>query len=195
MAVPPGPPVHDGRGSLEVSPATGRPDGTSVGETETDPEAAVRSVVLDQLSRSARSRSQLEDTLAKRGLPEDTSGRVLDRFEQVGLVDDVSFARDWVQGRHEKRGISRHALAHELRERGIDAETASDALNVIDDDAEYAAATRLVSAKVGGLISLPRDKQQRRLVALLARRGYSPDLTSRVVQEFLGGADGLELET
>jgi regulatory protein len=194
MAMPPGSPVHDGSAFQEGSPASGWPAGRSVVAADADPEAAVRSVVLGQLSRSARSRSQLETAVAARGLPDDVSRRVLDRFEQVGLVDDASFAQDWVQSRHKQRGMSRRAMAHELRERGVDAETVSGALDPIDDEAEHAAAAKLAGNKARTLSSLPREKQRRRLVALLARRGYSPELAFRVVQEVLQEDHDLEFE-
>jgi regulatory protein len=132
--------------------------------------------------------------VAARGLPDDVSRRVLDRFEQVGLVDDASFAQDWVQSRHKQRGMSRRAMAHELRERGVAAETVSGALDAIDDEAEHAAAAKLAGDKARTLSSLPREKQRRRLVALLARRGYSPELAFRVVQEVLQEDHDLEFE-
>ena len=49
---------------------------------------------------SARSRSELSTKLARKGVPAEVAARLLDRFEEVGLVDDQAFARSWVESRH-----------------------------------------------------------------------------------------------
>src|SRR4051794_41944259 len=83
-----------------------------------------------------RSRAQLEDKLAERGAPDELARRVLDRFEEVGLVDDTAFAVGLVRSRHQTRGLARRALAHELRSKGVDDQTAQEALATLDGDDE-----------------------------------------------------------
>ena len=61
-----------------------------------DPEAVARKILLDQLTGRARSRSDLAARLAQRDVPDEIAARLLDRFEEVGLVDDAAFARGWV---------------------------------------------------------------------------------------------------
>ncbi len=67
-------------------------------------------------------------------------GPVLDRFDEVGLVDDASYAEMIVRTRHAERGLSRRAIAVELRRRGIDEDVAADALEQVDGDDERQAA-------------------------------------------------------
>ncbi len=43
---------------------------------------------------------------------------ILDRFEEVGLVDDAQYAEMIVRTRHAERGLSRRAISTELRRRG-----------------------------------------------------------------------------
>jgi regulatory protein len=185
--MPPDRPTRARRVLRERSSTPATADGSSAQKSPADPEAVARSIVLKQLALSARSRSQLAATLAASGAPEEVSRRVLDRFEQVGLVNDTAFARDWVSSRYEQRGMSRRALAHELHQRGVDDATVVDALSVIDEEAERLAAERLVSSRLGAVASLPLDKQRRRLVGVLARRGYSSEMAVNVVREALGG--------
>src|SRR5262245_29215610 len=99
---------------------------------DADPESVARKILLDQLTGQARSRSELAGKLAKKGVPEEIAGRLLDRFEEVGLVDDSAFARDWVASRQAGRGLARRALAQELRRKGIDDEVAREALSEVD---------------------------------------------------------------
>src|SRR3954466_9093358 len=85
---------------------------------EADHEAVARKILLDQLTGQPRSRSELAAKLAKKQVPTDVASRLLDRFEEVGLVDDAAFARDWVQSRQAGRGLARRALTVELRRKG-----------------------------------------------------------------------------
>jgi regulatory protein len=141
-----------------------------------------------------RSRAQLVDKLAERGAPEDVATRVLDRFEEVGLVDDAAFAAGWVRSRHQTRGLSRRALGHELRSKGIDDETAEAALGQVGGDDERRAAEELVARRLRSVRGLPRERQVTRLAGLLARKGYGSGLALQVVREALaanaaGGTD------
>jgi regulatory protein len=153
---------------------------------EADPEAVARKILLDQLSGRARSRSDLAAKLAQRNVPTDVATRLLDRFEEVGLVDDAAFAREWVAQRQEGRGLARRALAQELRRKGIDDEVAREALGDLDETDEVEAARMLVRRRLRSVRGLENDKAVRRLVGMLARKGHSSAVAFRVVREELG---------
>jgi regulatory protein len=123
--------------------------------------------------------------MARRDVPEDVVARVLDRFTEVGLVDDVTYAEMLVRSRHTERGLARRALAHELRAKGIAPEIAEQALDQLDDDDERRTARELVARKAAGTAGLDRQRRRRRLVAMLARKGYPPGLALGVVDEVL----------
>lgn len=153
---------------------------------DADPESVARKILLDQLSIKARSRHELEERLARRNVPEEVATRLLDRFEEVGLVDDEAFARAWVESRQRTRSLARTALAVELRRKGIDDETAKSVLADVDPDDEEAAARLLVQKKLRTLRDLDPQVATRRLVGMLARKGYSPGLAFAVVRQELG---------
>ena len=152
---------------------------------EADPESVARKILLDQLTGRARTRSELAEKLAGRNVPGEIARRLLDRFEEVGLVDDAAYAREWVAQRQSCRGLARLALAQELRRKGIEDEVAREALEEIDDDDEVEAARMLVRAKLRSVRALDRDKAMRRLVGMLARKGHSSSVAFRVVKEEL----------
>lgn len=153
---------------------------------EADPEAVARKILLDQLTGQARSRKQLADKLAQKNVPLDLATRLLDRFEEVGLVDDTAFARQWVSSRQSGRGLARRALAQELRRKGIDDETAREALAEVDPGDEEAAARELVRKKLRSMSALAPEVKTRRLVGMLARKGYSPGLAFAIVRSEIG---------
>lgn len=152
---------------------------------DADQEAVARKILLDQLTGQARSRSELAGKLAKKGVPDALSERLLDRFEEVGLVDDEAFARAWVQSRQPGKGLARRALAQELRRKGVDDEVAQVALDEVDPDDEVEAARALVRRKLRTAARLDRDVAVRRLTGMLARKGYPSGVCFRVVREEL----------
>lgn len=158
---------------------------------EADPESVARKILLDQLTGRARSRAELAKKLAQRNVPAEVAERLLDRFAEVGLIDDAAFARDWIEQRQSARGLARRALAQELRRKGIDEDTAQDALAEVETEDEEAAARELVRRKIRSTRSLEPEKAVRRLVGMLARKGHSPGIAYRVVREELA-VDDLE---
>ncbi len=159
---------------------------------EPDHEAVARKILLDQLTGQARSRRELADRLARRNVPDEVAGRLLDRFEEVGLVDDEAFARSWVDSRRRTRGLARRALAQELRRKGVADETARDVLAEVDPADEEQTARALVRKKLRGLRGVDDTAAARRLAGLLARKGYPAGLAYAVVKDELAAA-GREL--
>lgn len=155
---------------------------------DADPESVARKILLDQLTGRARSRKELSDKLASRNVPRDVATAVLDRFEEVGLVDDDAFARAWVSQRQQGKGLSRRVLAQELRRKGVDDDVAKEALDEIDPADEAAAARDLVRKKMRSMRGLEDQVATRRLVGMLARKGYPPGLAFGVVREELAAA-------
>jgi regulatory protein len=152
-------------------------------DPDADPETVARLIALRLLESSPRTRSELATALAKRGVPDDAASAVLDRFTEVGLVDDEAFATAWVDSRHRSRSLARRALSAELRRKGIDPQTATDAVDRISTDDEAEAARALVRRRAATMQSLTLEVRTRRLVSMLARKGFGAGLAYRVVRE------------
>lgn len=152
---------------------------------DADPETLARKILLQRLTEQPRSRSELEKALGKRNVPDDIARRILDRFEEVGLVDDEAFARSWVESRQRTRGLAGRALAQELRRKGVDDELVRETVDDIDPDTERDNARALVRKKLRSVRNLDRQVQVRRLAGMLARKGYSSGLAYAVIREEL----------
>ncbi|OBH55503.1 recombination regulator RecX [Mycobacterium sp. E2479] len=150
--------------------------------SEPSREEQARALCLRLLTARARTRAELHGQLAKRGYPDDVSERVLDRLTCVGLVDDADFAQQWVQSRRSNAGKSKRALAAELRSKGVDNDVITSALAGLDAGAERDRAEQLVRSKLRRE-TLDGDDARvaRRLVGMLARRGYSQNSAGEVV--------------
>ncbi|GAA0657656.1 hypothetical protein GCM10010193_05370 [Kitasatospora atroaurantiaca] len=173
-AAPPEPPRERRKKKRE------RPEEESV-----DPAVRARDICLRLLTGTAKTRKQLADALRKREIPDEVAEEVLARLEEVGLIDDAAFAAAWVESRHAVRGLARRALAQELRTRGVSGEVVEQAVAQVDADDEAQAARALVDRKLRATRGLEQQARTRRLVGMLARRGYPEGLAFRVVRDAL----------
>ncbi|GID25879.1 regulatory protein [Paractinoplanes brasiliensis] len=158
------------------------------GQPEQSEGERAREICLRQLATRPRTRAELAKVLAREEISEEVIAEVLDRYDEVGIIDDAAFARAWVSSRHHGRGLARRALANELRQRGVDAEVASEALETVDDEDEAATARALVDRKLRTATG-PPDAVFRRLVGMLARKGYSAGVAIRAVKDALAERD------
>jgi regulatory protein len=147
-----------------------------------------RQIVLRQLAMAPRSRHQLRDKLRQRHCPDDVAEAVLDRMEEVGLVDDEAYAGMLVRSQQASRGLARRALARELRTKGVDDETARETLEAIDPATERELAARLVAKRLRTMHGLDVTVQTRRLAGMLARKGYPADMAMAVIREAIADA-------
>ncbi|GAA5130917.1 recombination regulator RecX [Pseudonocardia adelaidensis] len=174
-----------GRGPEELDP-------------DADPVAVAREVCLRLLTDRARTRQELATALRRKGVPDDAARTVLERFDEVGLIDDAAFAGQWVRSRHTQRGLARRAIAMELRRKGVSDEDAGEALAAVDAESEERRARELVDRKLRSMAVGTPDQRTvagRRLVGMLARKGYGAGTAYRVVKEALAerGAESDEL--
>lgn len=179
---PPGP------GAAGPQHGVGGADGISLpgGSLEQVKEASLRLLAV-----RARSRTELAQRLSAKGFASEAIEQSLDRLAEVGLIDDAEFARQWVRQRHSFSGKGRQALAQELRRKGVAPEEAAAALDDITADDEHDRATELVRRKLRTLpAGLDREKAVRRLVGMLARRGYGHSVAYTVVKAEWNAARG-----
>ncbi len=169
-------------------------------DPDADPVAAAKDICLRLLTDRSRTRLELAQALRRRGVPDDVAETVLSRFDEVGLIDDAAFAGQWVRARHTHRGLARRAIAMELRRKGVDDEVAGEALATVDAGSEDRRARELVDRKLRTVPAGTPEQRitaARRLVGMLARKGYGGAVAYRTVREALaahGAADDLPTE-
>lgn len=139
------------------------------------------------LTAAPRTRDDLARSLRQRGTPEDVVSRVLDRFVELALVDDSAYAASYVASRQRTRGLGRRALTAELRQRGVEEGAVAAAVAEISDDDERERAAELVRKRLPSLERFDRPTQERRLVGMLARKGYAAGIAYSVVRTALDG--------
>ncbi len=165
---------------------------------ETDPYTRAKTIVYNQLAYSAKTRGQLRKKLQAEGFEAELIEPLLDKFEAAKLIDDAEYAQTFVAQKSRTKKLSRAALRRELAERGVRGEEAENALAQRTDEQEREDAAELVRKKLRPGMDLSdraeKDKVTRRLLGMLARRGYSSSVSMSVIREELaayGAEDGL----
>jgi regulatory protein len=144
----------------------------------------VRERALTVLTARPRTAAELTTALLRGGGAADVVAEVVERLTAVGLVDDAAYARAYAEREAGRRGP--RAVVDALQRRGIDPALAREVAFQGDADDVRAAALAV------GRTALPRWRGldtivvERRLAALLARRGYSQGLAYAVVRELCG---------
>jgi regulatory protein len=123
--------------------------------------------------------------MRRRGVDDDVAAEILERYDEVGIIDDAAFAKAWVTSRHHAKGLSRRALAGELRRKGVASDDVGEALDELDPVTEEATARALVARRLRLDTSSSPEMLFRRLAGMLARKGYPPSLSMRLVKEAL----------
>jgi regulatory protein len=127
--------------------------------------------------------------MRKKGFTEEIVADILDRYAEVGMIDDAVFARAWVDSRHRGRGLSKRALAGELRRKGVDAELVDEAVDQVSEEDERAAALEMARRRYRSLSSQEPQAVLRKLVGMLARKGYGAGVAIPVVKQVLAEAE------
>lgn len=160
--------------------------------------AKVRERALRLLDQRSRSRHELRERLldprrvkeGEDGPDPDLVDEVLDSLTRSGLIDDEAFAREWVRQRFERRGKSSSVLRRELQNKGVSAADRESALQQIDESDERELARELARKKARSVKAVPadraeRDKELRRIVGVLARRGFPQSMALQIAREAL----------
>lgn len=156
---------------------------------ETDPYTRAKTIVYNQLAYSAKTRGQLRKKLQAEGFDTELIEPLLDKFEAAKLIDDAEYAQTFVAQKSRTKKLSRAALRRELAERGVRGEEAENALAQRTDEQEREDAAELVRKKLRPGMDLSdraeKDRATRRLLGMLARRGYSSSVSMSVIREEL----------
>jgi len=156
-------------------------------DPEADPEDVARSICLRLLTVRARTRAELRDALAARQVPEAAATKVLDRLAAVGLVDDHAFADGYLLSRQRDRGLAVREISRQLRDKGVDEAVISTAVAGVTAETEVEVARQLVLRKLPSMARLTPEVKTRRLVGMLARKGYPPSMAFQLVKDAVGG--------
>lgn len=136
-------------------------------------ESRARNVLLHQLARSAKSTSQLRKILEQREISPEIAEKVLERFTEVGLIDDAAYAETIVNSRRNYKGLAKSAIKRELNEKGVSQELVEEAISGITTEDDFESAKQLATRRFSQMAHLEKEVRTRRLAGYLQRKGYA----------------------
>ncbi|MFC2385676.1 MAG: regulatory protein RecX [Candidatus Nanosyncoccus sp.] len=112
---------------------------------------------------------------------------VISRLESQNYINDQEFARYFVENRHQNKGISTKRLVQELKTKGISDENIEQAMF----NSETGSFLRDEEVELEKMIKkqLRKTSDRQKIIAYLARQGFSYDLIKSKLDQFLNSED------
>ena len=149
-------------------------------------EEDVRKALLKLLERSSKSSGQLRTLLLEKEFPVQLVDQMIDRFIEVGLIDDLSLAKDFTEVAVTRKSKAKSVIARELRAKHFPQEAIDAAISEIDSESELEAAKKLAETRFRQLLKLEPEVRTRRLSSYLMRKGYSSSVVWAAVRHASG---------
>ena len=108
---------------------------------------------------------------------------VVSRLESQNYINDRDFAHYFVENRHQNKGISTKRLIQELKTKGVSNEIIEQTL--IDDDSGHLIRDEEIEIEKMIKKQLKKTSDRQKLIAYLARQGFSYDLIKSKLDQFL----------
>ena len=153
----------------------------------TEQVAKGREHALRLLAIRERSAMEIRIRLRQRGYAPEAIVAILERLQGVDLQSDRRYA-DRFATEAAARGKSSRLIQGELRGKGVEPDLAAQAAAASDQE-DRARALALARKKALGMRSLPPEVRSRRILGMLARRGYDPQTCRLVAAEVSGRSE------
>lgn len=138
-------------------------------------------IAVSMLSRKMRTRSELAHRLAERGIDDNAISAALDKLESYGYVNDLAYAKEYVQSAVSAGRLGRRSVQYRLGELGLTREIIEEAMALYTENDEKEAVQkqlRLLLSRHSG------EDKKRKAFDALARRGFSFDIINSFISEY-----------
>ncbi|GAA1805249.1 MULTISPECIES: regulatory protein RecX [Brevibacterium] len=149
--------------------------------------AKAKKTALNMLAMRDHSSTELREKLAKRDFDAAAIDRLITKLERSNLLNDTEFARRFAKAQREGKKLSRSALRRQLSRKGIDEDTIAGVVDEVDGGAEgeESLARDVAEKKARSTRGLDHEVRERRILGMLARRGFSSTICLKVTREVL----------
>lgn len=151
-----------------------------------------KKAALRLLAFRPRSENELRKRLAQKKLPQESVERVMDELRSQRMLDDERFAKLYALSRMQSRSFGKGKVRRELVQRGLSGPQVAQAMESIADISEEEVAREIASKRLIAMRGLSAEAKKRRLHGVLMRRGFSADVTFKVLGKLLGATEEFE---
>jgi regulatory protein len=141
---------------------------------------------VNLLSFRSRSTRELATKMKQKGYEQEPIDKVIEKLNYYGYLNDYHFSTQLVNDKQKFKHAGKNLLKQELYQKGVDKEIINQVIEEkVNDEEEYERALMLAEKKVKTLTKDDKNAKYRKLSGLLARKGYSFDIISKVIKEVL----------
>jgi regulatory protein len=140
-----------------------------------------RDKAMRMIALRSRSRREIEDALRALNVRDTIRSGIVRELEEIGLINDERFAREFVAVKKDVRRLGPHRLKHDLGRLGLPRAAVDAALEGFGPAEQEEMARALVAKQLGA--AAPTEKAVRRLVGMLRRKGYDYSVVNRVAYD------------
>jgi len=136
------------------------------------------------LGYRARSAREIDSKLEAKGYDRSTIRKVIDRLKDLNYLNDLEFARSWVDERMKSKPRGQALLRHELMSKGIDKGIIDSVIaEFIQPEDEYRMAKGIADQRLKHKGEEDIDRLKKRIHDYLVRRGFAYDVVDQVLRE------------
>jgi regulatory protein len=141
---------------------------------------------INLLSYRARSQREIMTKMKEKGYDGSMIEKVLEKLQEYGYINDYQFSQQWVSDKQKSKKAGKNLLKQELFQKGIDRDVIQQVIDEnVHPEEEYGRAYELAEKKMRTLQKEDRKSKYRKLSGVLARKGYTFDIISKVLKEIL----------
>lgn len=145
--------------------------------------AKAKKTAMNMLAMRDHASGELREKLLKRDFLPEAVDALIAKLRKSRLLNDEEFADSYVRAHRQRRKLSRTALKRELSKKGLAPEIVSGA--VADVDGEDDLARQVAEKKAASTRGLDYAVRERRILGMLARRGFPSSICLKVTREVL----------
>ncbi|GAA1561469.1 regulatory protein RecX [Brevibacterium picturae] len=145
--------------------------------------AKAKKTAMNMLAMRDHASGELRDKLLKRDFLPEAVDELIAKLQKSRLLDDEEFAHRYVRAHRERRKLSRTALKRELNKKGLSADIVSGAVEDVDGEEDLA--RQVAEKKAASSRGLDYEVRERRILGMLARRGFASSVCLKVTREVL----------
>ncbi len=139
-------------------------------------------VALRYLGYQARTVREVERHLDERQYDEYQVQQVVERLQELNLVNDTAFAEDFVRTRLASKPVSRRHLREQMQKHELGKDETDAALAAVTDEIEQQNAVLVAKKYLEQLSEKEPAEQRERVLQRLAARGFDYDVARRSIE-------------
>src|SRR3989344_4831643 len=135
------------------------------------------------LSYRPRSEKEIIDYLKKKKIDEVTQGKIIDKLKNYNFINDIEFAKFWIEQRTKFKHKPIRVIEYELKQKGINKDLIDEVLSSFESSKEVdlESAKKLAEKKLDFYRSLNPKKRQEKVMSYLLRRGFNYEVVKKAL--------------